>query len=231
SEEHQVRTSTAVNDPAASHVGSLEDITSRTFSSPLETNSTISNSADADTHEGRYSAVATAGEAPSSSPQLTSTPASANAQAKPDEPPSYIAVRRAIKPQTPDPMAKSDGVFRSHDAPSLGRGAESAPIRSIQEVAPFIESGRVANLNVQLSDGQTVHATVRERAGSIDVKIVTSTSASAQRVSGEIDSMRQNLDAAGLRLGHSEVSYQEGNAGGRGGEEYQRASQTDRATD
>jgi hypothetical protein len=72
---------------------------------------------------------------------------------------------------------------------------------------------------------------VRERAGSVDVKIVTSTSASAARVSGEIENMRQNLDAAGLRLGHSEVSYQQGSGGGRGGEDHRPAPQANRVPD
>jgi flagellar hook-length control protein FliK len=51
------------------------------------------------------------------------------------------------------------------------------------------------------------------------VKIVTSSSTTAQRISSEIDSMRQNFDAAGLKLGHSEVSYESESGGGRG--EYQ----------
>jgi flagellar hook-length control protein FliK len=59
---------------------------------------------------------------------------------------------------------------------------------------------------------------VRERAGSIEVKIVTSSNATAQRVSSELDTMRQNLDAAGLRLGQAEVSYQQGDSGHRDGQ-------------
>ena len=114
---------------------------------------------------------------------------------------------------------------------TTGHGIDPAPIRQLQGLGQQIETARVAELKVQLADGQTAHATVRERAGSIEVKIVTSTNGSAQRISGEIDTMRQNLDAAGLRLGHSEVSYQQGNKGGRNSQEYMREPQTNERGD
>jgi hypothetical protein len=100
----------------------------------------------------------------------------------------------------------------------------------VQEVTPAIEPVRVASLKVELANGELAQATVRERAGSIEVKIVTPTSASAQRVSGEIDTMRQNLDAAGMRLGQTEVSYQPGGNGGRGGDRDQRQTQQESST-
>ncbi len=111
---------------------------------------------------------------------------------------------------------------------SLGRASEVAPARPVQEVSPLIESGRVAELKVQLADGQSAHATIREHAGSVDVKIVTSDNAAAQRIVGEVDTMRQNLDAAGVRLGHSEVSYQRGDGGGRRQDSERPASQSTR---
>jgi len=77
------------------------------------------------------------------------------------------------------------------------------------------DSGRSANLKIDMGEGQTAQATVRERAGTIDVKIVTSSTEAAQRVANEIDSMRRGFDSAGLHLGHSEVTYQNEN-GGRG---------------
>ena len=172
----------------------------------------------------------TANDATSLSPQTTGTPVSANAQAEPDRSQSYTTVKQGDKTYTPGVGGTSDGVFRSDDAPAPGRGAESAPVSLVQEVSSLIESGRVANLKVELANGQTANATVRERAGSIDVKIVTPTSESAQRVSSEIDTMRQNLDAAGMRLGEAEVSYQPGGNGGRGGNGYQRPPQQDTST-
>jgi flagellar hook-length control protein FliK len=84
-------------------------------------------------------------------------------------------------------------------------------------------------MKVELANGEIANATVRERAGSIDVKIVTPTSASAQRVSGEIDTLRQSLDAAGMKLGQAEVSYQQGSNRGRGGNEHQPFSQRDKS--
>jgi flagellar hook-length control protein FliK len=85
-------------------------------------------------------------------------------------------------------------------------------------------------LQIELANGGNAQATIRERAGSIEVKIVTPTSAWAQRVSNEIDSMRRNLDSAGIRLGQAEVSYQPGDGGGRGGSGHQRPQQRDIST-
>jgi len=139
-------------------------------------------------------------------------------------------MKQVDKTQMPDPIVTFEGVVRAGDAPAPEPGAESAPVRLVQEATPAIESGRVANLKVELGNGETASATVRERAGSIEVKIVTPTSASAQRVSSEIDTMRQNLDAAGMRLGQTEVSYQPGGNGGRGSSQHQRPPQADTST-
>jgi hypothetical protein len=108
--------------------------------------------------------------------------------------------------------------------------AESQPLQPAQEPVPTIEVGRTANLTVQIAEGQTVRATVRQREGSIDVKIVTSTNAAAERVSSELDAMRQNFDAAGLRLGQSEVSYHQGSGRDREGQDTQQESQPNQAS-
>ena len=136
--------------------------------------------------------------------------------------PSDSTIRQGWPNQKQVPVVPTEVKSRIDDAPSSVKVTESQPLRSVQEVASVVDSGRTANLTVQLADGQTAHATVRERAGSVDVKIVTSTSATAERVSSEIDGMRRNLDAAGLQLGRSEVSYQPSGGGGRGREEHQR---------
>jgi flagellar hook-length control protein FliK len=93
-------------------------------------------------------------------------------------------------------------------------------VRPLGEATIADNAGLSANLRVELADGQTAQATIREQAGSISVKIVTPTAQSALRVSGEIDSLRQNLDAAGVRLGNTEVSYQQGDRGGRNARDY-----------
>ncbi len=96
---------------------------------------------------------------------------------------------------------------------------EAAAIRLNPEVSATRDPNRTVSITVQLASGQTAQASVREHAGAVDVKIVTPTAASAQRVSSEMDGMRQNLDAAGIKLGNAEVSYQHGDGGGRQGRE------------
>jgi flagellar hook-length control protein FliK len=111
------------------------------------------------------------------------------------------------------------------NAQPAARAPEVAAIRLTPEVTPASESSRTVSITVQLASGQTAQASVSERAGTVDVKIVTPTAASAQRVSSEMDGMRQNLDAAGIKLGQAEISYQRGEGGGHGREEYQPPAQ------
>jgi hypothetical protein len=139
--------------------------------------------------------------------------------------PSRSAITPTAKTLPLSQVTSSDSAGSS--APSSRGTTESAPIRQIQEATLATELTRVANLRVVLADGQTANATVRERAGSIDVRIVTPTNASAQRVSSEVDTMRQNFDAAGLRLGQADVSYQPGDGGRHSGNEHQSHPQKD----
>jgi hypothetical protein len=139
-------------------------------------------------------------------------------------------LRQPTPSQKPMPVLPSVDGAQSADTSPRG-GVELQITKPGQVPVSPAESGRAASLTVQLSDGQTAHAIIRERDGSVDVKIVTSNSATAERVSGEMDSMRQNFDAAGLRLGHSEVSYQNGRGdSGRGREQYQRQSQAEQSS-
>ena len=116
---------------------------------------------------------------------------------------------------TADPANLQNAATAGVDAHAPAPAPAVAPIRLTPEVAGASESSRSVNLTIQLESGQTAQASVRERAGAVDVRISTPTAASAQRVSGEIDSLRQNLDAAGIRLGHAEVSYQPGSGAGQ----------------
>jgi hypothetical protein len=118
----------------------------------------------------------------------------------------------------------SDGNTHTSEGPLLRPTTEAPPLRPVPETAQVIEVGRTASLTVQLAEGQSVRATVRQRDGSVDVKIVTSSSAAAERVSGELDAMRQNFDSAGLQLGRSDVSYQQGSGKDRDGQQAQRES-------
>lgn len=112
------------------------------------------------------------------------------------------------------PTSAISGVFRADNVPASSTPtAQAESVKIVQDATQLVAPARIANLSVENAQGQITHAILREHAGTIDVKIVTSSSVGAQRVAGEIETMRQNFDAAGLRLGHSEVSYQDG--GGR----------------
>ena len=230
-DSQQNRTNAAGSASAVSRSRSAAENANRAASSLVENNPPASNSGETNTHLDRLLSLSTASETLLSSPQSLATAAKTDAQTEPFDPENYLAARQNVVGHKPSLVGAPESVPQSGQPTSSGGAAESVPVRPVQELAPLIETGRVVDLKVQLADGQTAHATVRERAGSVDVKIVTSTSASAARVSGEIDNMRQNLDAAGLRLGHSEVSYQQGSGGGRGGEDRRPAPQANRAPD
>lgn len=95
------------------------------------------------------------------------------------------------------------------------------------QATPSAPPARIANLKVELGDGQSAQATVRERSGAVEVKIVASTTSAAQRIVHEVESLRSGLDSAGLRLARAEVSYQQPYADRRQGE---RNPHRDRAT-
>ncbi len=218
-----------VTNSAASEHKSPEETTSRTVLADSETASASSTSSEPGKHQDRLIAEV-AGETFSLSLQPTSTLVHANAQPESANPPSNIDTKSTAQAQTSGSIVSPNAILRTDNLSSSGRAPEPATVSVVQDATPTIEGGRVANLQVELANGGSTQATIRERAGSIEVKIVTPTSASAQRVSGEIDSMRQNLDNAGIRLGQAEVSYQPGDGGGRGGNGHQRPPQRDTST-
>jgi hypothetical protein len=110
------------------------------------------------------------------------------------------------------------------DAAASSHPAAVAPLRPSSEITATQDSSRNVNLTVQLADGQAAQASVRQHAGVVDVKILTPSPASAQRVSSELDAMRQNMSAAGIELGHAEVTYQHGD-GRQEREQYQAPAQ------
>lgn len=123
------------------------------------------------------------------------------------------------------------GSPRSTNVQAASRAPEVTAIRLTPEVASVRDASRTVNITVELASGQTAQASVRERAGSVDVKIVTPTAASAQRVSSEMEGARQNLDAAGIKLGHSDISYQRGDGGRRENEGYRPPAQAQSASE
>jgi hypothetical protein len=131
--------------------------------------------------------------------------------------------------QPTDASAVPNDPAHGAGAQPIARSSEAVAIRQTVEVSSSNEAARTVNITVQLASGQTAQANVREHAGSVDVKILTPTPASAQRISSEMDGMRQNLDAAGLKLGHSEVSYQQGEGGRQHREGYRPPAQNQSA--
>ena len=113
--------------------------------------------------------------------------------------------------------ADSDRTVQSTSDAPAAKVTEAAPIREITDSISAAPETRVANLKLDLGDGSATQATVREHAGTVDVKIVAPGADSARRISGEVDGLRNALEGAGLALGHSEVSYQSGS--GQGGRE------------
>jgi hypothetical protein len=102
--------------------------------------------------------------------------------------------------------------------PAAAHPGEVAALRPSPDLSA--EAARSVSITIALASGQTAQATVRERAGAVDVKILTPTAASAQRVTSEMDSLRQNFDAAGIKLGQADISYQQGDGAGQEREEY-----------
>ena len=111
------------------------------------------------------------------------------------------------------------------DATAPAHPVAVAAIRPTNEVTAAQNSSRSVNLTVQLAEGQAAQASVRQHAGAVDVRILSPSPASAQRVSSELDAMRQNLNAAGIKLGNAEVSYQHGDGRQQGEQDQPRAQQ------
>ncbi len=159
------------------------------------------------------------GELAATLPGQSQVPSLAATQVQPPEE-VRTSPKSDPKTQPTNPVGGPEAAVNSQAASELSRGPDQVAVRPLGDATIADNAGLSANLRVELADGQTAQATIREQAGSISVKIVTPTAQSALRVSGEIDSLRQNLDAAGVRLGNTEVSYQQGDRGGRNARDY-----------
>jgi len=149
---------------------------------------------------------------------------------------AYREASAAIAPTKTQPTTRrSDQIVDTVGSPQTSSAsdaaapkvAEAAQIRQILDAVSNAPAARVANVKVDLADGQSAQAMVRERAGNVDVKIIAPGADSARHISGEVDSLRSALEGAGLHLGHSEVSYQ-GNSGERGREQRETAQDSNR---
>jgi hypothetical protein len=153
---------------------------------------------------------------PSNSPQSTAPRASSISVEGTTVSSSRITTSSALSEKLSQfyPAPIGTGVLSDTTRPSVN-AIPALLARPVQPIDQNNGSDRVANIQVQLAEGHSAQATVSERSGNYSVKIVTSSSASAQRIASEVDTMRQNLDAAGLRLAHSDVSYRDPDRRGR----------------
>ena len=202
-------------------------------------------SSNAATAEG---AETSASNAPAKDPtQALAPPMPTEGLGAPVSPPIEIAARAAsayrdasaaVAPARDHPTIRRNDQFvdtvgspqasTSSDTPSP-KVTEAAQIRQILDSFSNAPSARVANVKVDLADGQSAQAMVRERAGNVDVKIVAPGADSARHITGEVDSLRSALEGAGLHLGHSEVSYQS-HSGERGREHRETAHDSNQQT-
>jgi hypothetical protein len=198
----------------------VEDGTSSALSNPSRQGSTDSKMNSSAT---QMSPDRGADTNSTSAQQAFKSDVAAAAEIAPEQERTHSAdTRENSTPATPTLNPPADAARADSTAPS--RPAAVATIRPATDVTAAQNSSRTVNLTVQLAEGQAAQASLRERAGAVDVKILTPSPASAQRVSSELDAMRQNLSAAGIKLGHAEVSYQQGD-GRQQREQYQSPAQ------
>lgn len=142
------------------------------------------------------------------------------------------AGKPSAKAEAPAPAAGNDHPTAHREAKATGETAgttqrplsdetpaahapATAVVRQTQENVTPVPAAKVASLRIDLSDGKSALATVRERSGAVEVKIVAATPQSAHRIGNEVDGLRQALDSAGLQLAKAEVSYQQPQGHGR----------------
>ena len=210
---HTEVTHTEVN-PA--HDGTSPALSSQGASSGLDTMTTANQKQTSSTSAYAPTDAAASSAQPAARPQLEGV-----APIGPQDP-----YARGANPKEAVPVptigatnVPSDPAGSAQTQPAA-QAPEAAAIRQAPEVSAASAPAHSVNITVQLANGQAAQASVREHAGTVDVRISTPSAASAQRVSSEIDGMRQNLKAAGMSLGRSEVSYQQGDGGSQRREQY-----------
>jgi hypothetical protein len=96
-------------------------------------------------------------------------------------------------------------------APAITGTGSSQPAASVAPTLrvrpePAVEA-RIASLTIDLASGQSTHATIREHAGAVDVRIVAASQQSANAISSELPALRRALDAAGMHLKAADVTH------------------------
>ncbi len=124
-----------------------------------------------------------------------------------------------------------NGIAPATTSVSDSHGGASRPVAGPAPTPRTIATpdavAKIANLRIDLAAGQSTHATVRERSGAVDVRIVADDQQNAQLIGSEIPSLRRALDAAGMQLKTADVQHQ-GGGGERRQDERQQPTTTDR---
>lgn len=120
-----------------------------------------------------------------------------------------------VQPASPRPGANNGIASATTSVADIGTGASrpaAGPAPVSRMIATPAPAAKVANLRIDLAAGQSTQATVRERSGAVDVRIVTANEQSAQLIGAGIPSLRRALDAAGMQLKTADVQHQGGGA-------------------
>jgi len=171
-------------------------------------------SASSDAKTNTKTAAMTGGAITASAPPATAATAAMTAKTLAVAAPPLS--QQHTSADTPAPAVVSRPAGDNVSAPRI---AASAPLQLAREVAPPSEPARATALKIDLADGASARVSVRERAGAVELRIVTDNAPVAQRLQGEVGALRRALDASGLRLHSADVSYQGGGSfRGNGGE-------------
>jgi hypothetical protein len=140
----------------------------------------------------------------------------AQAQNRP-EPIDTGAIDQILKPGAPDHLkldlgpnlnAATDNPGSRTQAAAPAPRVETTSAGAVSELPGEVPAPRVASLRVELDGGGSAQATIRERGGTIDVKVTTPNLESARHLAGEVGALRRSLDDAGLTLRSAEIDYQ-----------------------
>ncbi len=150
-------------------------------------------------------------------PQLPVTNQPSQSRAIPTEPAKVQAPQRAefVPSAAGSQLPFGAAPQREHTNIPSRPIASTTPINHTPPLDHRPASSHTATLRVDLVDGASAHARIRERAGEVEVEIVTNNQPLAHRLDHGIGALRRNLDASGLQLQSADVSYRGENNDGR----------------
>jgi hypothetical protein len=101
----------------------------------------------------------------------------------------------------------TSGFGASREISGSPRVEVSAPIVQSHQPSASAASTHTANLKIELDAGDSVRASVRERAGVVDVRVVAGDQQTVRHLTEQIPELRRTLDTAGMKLQTAQVSY------------------------